>query len=448
MKSLFFKVLTRILPPNKRWLISQTGFERYFNNTGWLLFAQVFALATSFFVSALVARRLGPEDYGIFNYAFSFVSIFAVFFFISPNSIINRELIKYPEKEKELLGTSLVFKIVGGLLTLLFSSILALFGNFDSLTVKLVVIFSIFFTAQSFEVIALLFQSRVEAKKIALSQVLANFLSSILKIVWVFNSSDLLVLSYIYIADAIFNSLFFIFYYYRSAGRIKTWRFDRLIFVNILRSSLSLMFSGLAILAILKVDQIIIGEFMGKTAVGFYAVADRLTEIWNFIPRLVCLSLFVAIVNAQKTNFEVYKSRLKQLYWLMFFLSLFITVAILVISRPLILNLFGDEYAASINILRVYVLSLPGLFLFTAANQSLVAENREKLILISNLIALSLNVILNFIFLPRFGLIGSAWATVITFVFLPLFMILRKPRAQVGNLEDDRLDEILRPGTS
>ena len=44
------------------------GFKRYFKNTSWLFGGQMFRMLLGLFVSVAVARYLGPEDFGLFNY--------------------------------------------------------------------------------------------------------------------------------------------------------------------------------------------------------------------------------------------------------------------------------------------------------------------------------------------------------------------------------------------
>jgi probable polysaccharide biosynthesis protein len=53
---------------------------------------------------------------------------------------------------------------------------------------------------------------------------------------------------------------------------------------------------------------------LGNEAVGQYAAATRLSEIWYFIPTVVVSSLFPAIVNARRQSEELYCDRLQKLF--------------------------------------------------------------------------------------------------------------------------------------
>jgi hypothetical protein len=49
------------------------GFQKYFQNTGWMFLGKIASLAISFIATAYIARNLGPTNYGELSYAISFV---------------------------------------------------------------------------------------------------------------------------------------------------------------------------------------------------------------------------------------------------------------------------------------------------------------------------------------------------------------------------------------
>ncbi|MGC9070393.1 MAG: oligosaccharide flippase family protein, partial [Elusimicrobiales bacterium] len=98
-------------------ILAHQGFQKYAKNTGWLFFDQLVRMIVGFFVGVWVARYLGPEKYGIFSYALAFVAIFQGIAKLGLDGIVVRELVKYPEKRDELLGTSFWLKFIGGVIT-------------------------------------------------------------------------------------------------------------------------------------------------------------------------------------------------------------------------------------------------------------------------------------------------------------------------------------------
>src|SRR6267154_3999938 len=93
-----------------------TRFRKYIENAFWLAFEKGFSLFVGLVVAITVARYLKPENYGLLNYALSFVSIFSAFSTLGIDQIMVRELAKDPAKKNELLGTGFIIKVVGSVL--------------------------------------------------------------------------------------------------------------------------------------------------------------------------------------------------------------------------------------------------------------------------------------------------------------------------------------------
>ena len=70
--------------------VRESGLKRYFLNTSWLLMARVVQMLVSLVVGGMVARYLGPENYGTYNYVISFVGLFAALSTLGISSVVVR----------------------------------------------------------------------------------------------------------------------------------------------------------------------------------------------------------------------------------------------------------------------------------------------------------------------------------------------------------------------
>lgn len=414
----------RFVPRQYQPLLNHEGFKKYFKNTGWLFIGQFFSLLVSFFIGAAIARYLGPANYGIYNYALSFVGLFS---FIAPlgiDAILYRELISHPEKRDELMGTAFRLKLIGGLIAFLAASLSAYFLESSYLVKLIVLIFSSSFIFQAFNVSITFFNSRVESIKNVKVQTLAVLFSAALKIFVFVAQRGVIWLAIAALIESIVVSVGALYFYRQSGWQLRSWTFSSPLAKKILSVSWLLMLSSAAAFIYQKVDQVMIGRFLGNEAVGLYAVAAKLSEIWYFIPGIICGSLFPAIVNAKKTSVALYQDRLKRLYQLMLFLALLIAVPLALFSKPITVFVFGAEYGAAAPVLSIYAWSSIGLFLVTAINQALTSENRLRMIFSLNLIMMVVNVVLNYLFIPRLGLNGAAWATTISYLLGPAYIFL------------------------
>jgi len=391
-----------------------------------MFFGQIFSLLISFFIGAWLARYLGPNNYGILSYAVAFVGLFGFIASFGIDSILNRELVKTPEKKNELLGTAFYLKTIGSIIAILLVIVSTFVFKFDSLTRFLAIAFSFTFLLQAINVISIYFQSQVQAKNNVKVIFISSLISSILKVGVIFLDKGIIWIMAVYILDFVWQLIIYISVYRKNGFRIINWEYNKDLAKKILKNSWPLMLALATGYIYLKIDQVMIGSMLGKYEVGLYAVAVKLTEVWYFIPSIICASLFPAIINAKKSDIRVYNNRLKNLYILMFVFSIIIAVIMTLLAKPIVYILFGSGYLESVGILKVYIWSSIGLFLGTAINQYLIAENLVKTIFILNFLTMIVNIGLNFVFINKFGLLGAAWSTLISYFIIPIIVLSGK----------------------
>lgn len=424
MLNKLLKLITKITPVSYRWLWEHDGFKRYFFNTGWMLAGQIFALVLSFFIGAWVARYLGPDDYGTLNYALAFAGLFGFIASFGVDSILTRELVKTPEQKEELLGTSFILKLLGAFLAIIITIITTFVVEQNPFNRILIITFTASFIFQALNVVSSFFQSRVEAKNNVWAQVGAGLLSSILKIIFIISGANLWWLMLIFTLDAGWQSLLLLLIYRRRGYRLVAWRLRWSLARKIVSTSWLLMLSAAVSFILLRIDQVMIGQILGTVEVGLYAVAVKFVEVWYFVPGIIAASLFPAILNAKKTDINIYQRRLSHFFIFMLALSLVIALVTVILSHYLVVGLFGVEYLPAVAVLRVYAWSSVGLFLNWALYQQLIVEDRLQLIFLSNFAGMIFNIGLNFLFIPRFGIIGAAWSTLISYLLVPTIIFL------------------------
>ncbi len=423
-----FKFIERFFPAKYRWILNHDGFKRYFANTGWMFFGQMFSLLISFFIGAWIARYLGPTNYGLVSYVVAFAGLFSFVSSLGIDGILNRELISHPEKRDELMGTGFVLKLFGGGLAFIFSLISAFVFNSDHLMRALLVLFSLSFVLQAPFVINIFFQSQVRARENFKVQFFGTLISSCLKVILILAGGGVIWLILIYALDSLWQGIFLFLFYKRENLKISSWRFKVRIAGRLWHDSWPLMLSSAAAFIYSRIDQVMLGKMMNETAVGLYSAGVKITEVFNFIPGIVCGSLFPAIINAKKTSQKIYNRRLSNLYGLMGLLAFIIALIITLSAEPIINWLFGAQYLESAVVLKIYIWSSMGLFIGTGMTTYLIAENKSKIIFFIHFLAMAVNVVLNLILIPPYGIVGAAWATTISYSILSLYIFLPKSK--------------------
>jgi len=415
-----FALIEKFVPFKWRWIFSHGGFRRYFANTGWMFFGQMFSLLISFFIGAWIARYLGPQNFGVLSFSMSFSGLFAFIASMGIDGILSRELVKFPEKQNELMGTSLGLKLLGGSIAFLLSTIAAFLFEQDPLIRLLIILFSLIFILQAIGVITTFFQANVWAKKIIKVQLLTMAFSSVLKILAISLGLGVSWIMLIYVLDGVWGGWGLVVAYRKNGLRIRAWKFNWKLALGILNDAWPLMLSGAAMSIYMKIDQVMIGNMLGETKVGLYAAAVKISEIWYFIPVIICTSLFPAIVNAKISDKASYKKRLHDLYWLMFFLATALAVPISFLAKPIVAIIFGLRYLPAAGALQIHIWAGLGVFWGVALNQYLLSENRTLINLVLTLSSAVLNVILNLFLIRNWGIKGAAMATLISYLFVPV----------------------------
>jgi O-antigen/teichoic acid export membrane protein len=154
-------------------------FKKYFENAFWLTFEKGFSLFVGMVVGIYVARYLQPENYGLLNYAISFVGIFSAFSTLGMDQIVVRELARAPGRKDELLGTGFILKLGGSTFLLGLLIMIMLFMNHDPFTNTLIMIIAVAELFKSFEVINYFYQSQVQSRYVVQVQVFANLAISL-----------------------------------------------------------------------------------------------------------------------------------------------------------------------------------------------------------------------------------------------------------------------------
>ena len=218
-----------------------------------------------------------------------------------------------------------------------------------------------------------------------------------------------------YACEFLFNAIGFTIIYHSKKLKIRFWRFDKNLALTLLKDSWPLILSGVVVSIYVRVDQVLIKNMLTSKDVGIYAAAVRLSESWYFIPIAISNALFPAIVNAKNISVDLYQSRIQKLYDMLAWIAIGISIPVSFLSTEIIEILYGAKYSAASPILTIYIWAGVSVFLGVASSQYLVSENLTKISFFRTLLGMITNVVLNLLLIPRFGITGSAYATLISY---------------------------------
>jgi O-antigen/teichoic acid export membrane protein len=393
--------------------IRNEGFKKYFLNSSWLVGEKILRLISGLFVSIYVARYLGPENYGILNYVISFVALFSVIAPLGLDEIVINELIKRPENRDLILGTSFKLKFIGVLTTIFLISLTFFFDLNDKKTNIFIFIVVLNLLFQPIYVIDLYFQSQVKARYLVQANILSLVINSLLRLSLVFLNASLIYFVLVSILDSLIIALGLIYFYSKNELKIFKWESRNFIAIEMLKQSWPLIFSGIAIIIYMRIDQIMIKEMLDFKAVGNFSAAVRLTELWYFIPVAIGSSFFPALVNSKKLSEVKFRNRLGKLMSFMVLIAILISIPTSFMARFIIINLYGLDFTNAAPVLIVYIWATVFVFLGVISGKWFIIENLNRISLYRSIFGAMANIGLNFVMIPKFGILGAAYSTVI-----------------------------------
>jgi O-antigen/teichoic acid export membrane protein len=178
----------------------------------------------------------------------------------------------------------------------------------------------------------------------------------------------------------------------------------------------------------MSIDQLMIEYYLNSVELGIYSTVVQLAGSWYFIPVAIVTSIFPAIMNARRDDPERYVRRMQNMYDLMVWISLSLAI-FMSIAAPYIYQIFLPKYTGGAPVLAIHIWAGIFVFLGSASGQFLIAEGYTTLSMTRTAMGALINILLNMLWIPKYGITGAAYATLIAY-FASTFWIILIPRTR------------------
>lgn len=384
------------------------------SNVFWALAGKLTGLVSALLVGIFVARYLGPTQYGIMNYAVSFVTLFLVIATFGFENIEIREEAKANDQKDVILGTVFVLRLLLSIVTIVTISVVAYINETDLYTYGIIMIYAITVILSPFDVIRNYFTSLIQNENIVKVGIFRTILSGTIKIVLLLVHASLVWFVISLVFDACILAQGYCYVYKKKIGSMRSWHFDKVWARYLLRQSFPLLLSGVAATIFLQIDQIMIGNMIDKTSVGYFSVASKFVEVLLYVPIILIQTVSPLLVKERKYDLDSYRKKSQMFMnvtvWLCAFCAIFISLC----SQYIVVWTFGLKYAASIAILQILSFKIIGVALNIVSGQILIIEEKQKYFVLRSLSGCIVCVVLNVLVITRFGVCGVAFVAVAT----------------------------------
>lgn len=377
----------------------------------------MFSLFIGFIVGIYVARYLGPSQYGLLSFVTSLVSLFAVATHMGLSGVVVRELVKYPEERDEVLGSTMALKLFGGSIGFILFFIYAFSTErVANIEFSIILVISATMFLKPFEIFDFWFQSQVQARYSAIAKSTALFLVSLFKVLLVVLGAGLFYFAFAYFLQILLVATISFFFYKKTTNlALSEWKISKNRAKSLFKMGWMVMLGAFFATVYLRIDKVMLKMMIGNQSVGIYAVASQLSEVWYFIPSAIVTSLFPKLIDLHGKNMLEFNRRLQQLMDFLFFLAICFAVPVTFLAEPLVLWLYGPAYHHAGTVLSIHIWAGVFIFMRQAFSKWILIENALQFSMITQGMGALINVLLNFILIPKYEAVGAAVATLLSY---------------------------------
>jgi O-antigen/teichoic acid export membrane protein len=391
---------------NIRFFLGYTGWdanqlETEMSANSWILIEKLSRIISGILVGILVARYLGPEQFGMISYALNVVAIFTVFSSLGMDSIIVRELITRNIDKNKILGTSFCLRLIGSIAVVAVATFYSSIRD-DTQNTYIVFLVSLSVMLQAFTVVDFYFQSQVLGKYTAINQVITLILSSIVKLLLIYFNKPVEYFASMVVLEATLTLINQFWFYRKNGQHLSQWQFSWKEAGILLGHSWPIIVSGFVMMVYQKMDQILIKRFLDLNALGNYAAAIRISEESNFIPVAFCAAILPGIIN-NRDNRELQFKRFTQLCSLLIWSAIFISLGVQVFGDWVIHFFYKEKYPLSADVFKIHIWATIPTFYGTALGLWFLAENKQRVIILYQVVNIFAYTVMCCILIPRNG---------------------------------------------
>ncbi len=414
--------------------------NKVFNNAKWIIICRIAQSLLQFVVGMLCARYLGPSNYGIINYAASVVAFVLPVMQLGLQSTLVQELVEHPEQEGKVMGTSLLMDMVSSVFCIFMVGGFVAFANrgeTDTFIVCILYSLSLFFRA--FELLQYWFQYKLKSKYPSIVMLLAYIAVSLYRIFLLVTAKSVYWFALVNTLDyTIIGAALLVIYIKQGAPRLE---FSFSLSKKLFERSKFYILASMMVTLFQNTDHIMLKLMSGDAENGFYTAAITSAGVFQFVYMAIVDSMRPVILKCKKENSTEYEKNISRLYCITTYMALIQGIGFTVFSKLIIWVLYGQEYMASVNVLRILVWYIAFSYMGVVRNIWILAEGKHKILWKLNLAGALMNVVINLLLIPHFGAAGAAAASLLTQFFTNFILgFIIKPIRQCNRLLINGMD--------
>lgn len=393
--------------------------SRVLRQAGWLAAAKVVQGACSIVATVFIARHLAPTFFGQLSLAIAAASVVATAAALGLEQVATRVISISTTNLRQPLRTIRRLRALGAIAGF---AVLVTMAVFPALhpdgTTSLLLILSLLPLAQVGDVAEWRLLAGERGSRVAQITFVTAPAAALARLVLVVSDAGVEAFAWALVAEWALRStlLTVLARGENDRGEISSEAAALTNAWDMLRQSIPLLMAGIAVFFYMRIDQFMIGAELGSAQVGIYSAAVVLAEAPLVIPVLILRAALPQLSREAASDPSTSDRTLVRLMRGTFYLHVIGAVIVTIVAKPVVLLVYGEAYMTASSVLTIQAWGAPFVAIGVLSGAWLVLNNFTAYALWRTLVGAGVNIALNVVLIPRFGIAGAAYATIAAFV--------------------------------
>ena len=406
--------------------------ERLVKNSIWLFGAEASSKIIGLATQIIAARYLGDKGYGNFSMAFALSGVFIVFLDSGLSVYLCKQVSRFPNKANQYLDSVLglkkilVLPVIGILICLVFF----IPGENE---IKIVVCaIGLALVLNGFtDMYLAVFRAFEWMSLVCALLIFQRALFFTLGFISLLMGYQVVPFAILFLTVSIF-SLILAHWSMRKRIEKKEVFTDSGLSKNILKDCLPVCGIFLFSYVYFRIDVVLIYFMLGEAETGWYNAAFKWVEVLALLMASIRFALLPALSRAHSSEGDQFQQIAREAVRYLLLIGLPLTVGTFVLAPELVALLYGDLYVMTIQILQIMALSFFLIYFNEFAIYLLLSADRYREVLKVVILGAVVNISLNLMVIPKWGVLGAAAVAGFTELFLFYMFLYCMNRVSIG----------------
>lgn len=378
--------------------------KQYLTNSLWVLLEKVIRLSVVFLFFSLVSQKLSVYDFGIFSLSQTVVTLIIGIVAFGFDNVLIKDF-SSSQRINEYFSTAMIFRLAISIFAISLFCLVMIFMNYGFIYKLVFMASSLSIIFQTQTIYYSYYQAVSKSIVITKTSIAALIISSIIKLAIIYYELGIVYYALSFSLDYLFSFLFIYFISKKNGLLLKVSLFEFDVLKKLINQSYPVLVSTIIVMIYTRIDQFMIAKYLSIEDVAKFSVAVRISDAYMFIPMAIAASFF-PMVSKDPSSSSIQK------YFNITHLVTVVSALMVIVMLPLVIGtFFGVRYHESIQVANIIVIANVISALGFVSSNILIIRNISYLRIYRAIYGLIINVALNIILIPKFGIIGAAYSS-------------------------------------